>query len=372
MFGRRATARAARRGAGEHGRARGTVRRCGAAIAAFENGRPMPRPMQPTCPVERCRRRAACLRACSRPGHPAGLDHPRALCRGQQDLAAAGVVRRAGRHPKLRAVSITDPDLPRGVQLSRAPSPTGWSSTFPRDVRELAGGRKRHRADAGAGARELNSDFVTFRDPRFRPRLWRSLAARPAHRYVFTLYALKVERLDIDDDADLRSISPPPSLPVTIDTASFVAVYGPAPEAAAQHERTSPCASIAGGQHEPIWKPKELRPRMDRALGAEGQRGPHPARHRPLLHRQVRPRHRRDGLPHRGPRGQDPAHRRGADAERHGLRLRASRRRAAPGRSSPSQFRRRCSTTSGRWRIRCTAAAASKATPCRSGRTCGR
>ena len=46
--------------------------------------------------------------------------------------------------------------------------------------------------------------------------------------------------------------------------------------------------------------------------------------------------------------------------------------RAAPGRNFLSQFRRRCSMTSGRWHTRCTSTCASKAIRFRSGRTCGR
>jgi ribose transport system ATP-binding protein len=44
---------------------------------------------------------------------------------------------------------------------------------------------------------------------------------------VFRLYALKVERLEMRDTATLEDFSAA-VLPVTIDTASFVAYYGPA------------------------------------------------------------------------------------------------------------------------------------------------
>ena len=47
------------------------------------------------------------------------------------------------------------------------------------------------------------------------------------HRYVFTLYALKTERIELDDSADyvefVRAV-----LPSSITTATLVGLYGPA------------------------------------------------------------------------------------------------------------------------------------------------
>jgi phosphatidylethanolamine-binding protein (PEBP) family uncharacterized protein len=48
-----------------------------------------------------------------------------------------------------------------------------------------------------------------------------------AHRYVFTLYALKTAQIELDDSADyvefVRAV-----LPSTITTATLVGLYGPA------------------------------------------------------------------------------------------------------------------------------------------------
>jgi ribose transport system ATP-binding protein len=48
-----------------------------------------------------------------------------------------------------------------------------------------------------------------------------------SHRYVFTLYALKVEHLGIGDEATLEVFAAA-VVPVTIGSQSFVAQYGPA------------------------------------------------------------------------------------------------------------------------------------------------
>ena len=48
-----------------------------------------------------------------------------------------------------------------------------------------------------------------------------------SHRYVFTLYALKAERLGIPDDATFEAFATA-VLPPTIASQSFTAHYGPA------------------------------------------------------------------------------------------------------------------------------------------------
>ena len=48
-----------------------------------------------------------------------------------------------------------------------------------------------------------------------------------SHRYVFTLFALRSKSIDLPQDADLVAFSQA-ILPVTIEQASFTAIYGPA------------------------------------------------------------------------------------------------------------------------------------------------
>ena len=76
------------------------------------------------------------------------------------------------------AISITDPDLPPEFNFPRAFAHWLVFDIPPRCARAC---RKAQAVPAAmpAGARELNSDFVTFKIPGFRPRLWRTLAARP-------------------------------------------------------------------------------------------------------------------------------------------------------------------------------------------------
>ena len=78
-----------------------------------------------------------------------------------------------------------------------------------------------------AGARELNSDFVTFNIPGFGRGYGGPWPPDRSHRYVFTLYALKDKDLCIADDATLEAFAAA-VLPVTIASQSFVAHYGPA------------------------------------------------------------------------------------------------------------------------------------------------
>jgi ribose transport system ATP-binding protein len=77
------------------------------------------------------------------------------------------------------------------------------------------------------GAREFASDFVTFRIPGYGRGYGGPWPPDDAHRYVFTLYALKADRIELDDTADyvafVRAV-----LPSTIMTATLVGLYGPA------------------------------------------------------------------------------------------------------------------------------------------------
>ena len=122
------------------------------------------------------------------------------------------------------ALSVTDPDLPPEFNFPRAFA--HWlAHDIPADVRGLAEGV----SDTAMplGTKELNSDFVTFKIPGFGRGYGGPWPPDREHRYVFTLYALKQPRLDIDEDADLAAFSAA-VLPATIASQSFTAHYGPA------------------------------------------------------------------------------------------------------------------------------------------------
>jgi ribose transport system ATP-binding protein len=126
---------------------------------------------------------------------------------------------------KSLAISVTDPDLPEEFNFPRAFA--HWLAfDIPADTRGLAEGASGSAA-MPAGARELNSDFVTFRIPGFGRGYGGPWPPDRSHRYVFTLYALKVQHLGIEDEASLEHFAAA-VLPVTIASQSFVAHYGPA------------------------------------------------------------------------------------------------------------------------------------------------
>ena len=78
-----------------------------------------------------------------------------------------------------------------------------------------------------SGSQELNSDFVTFKIPGFGRGYGGPWPPDRAHRYIFTLYALKTRSIDMEPNADLAAFAKA-ILPVTIDQTSFTAIYGPA------------------------------------------------------------------------------------------------------------------------------------------------
>jgi len=123
------------------------------------------------------------------------------------------------------ALAITDPDLPEEFNFPR--SFAHWLvHDIPPDTRQLPEGASMTAA-MPAGAQELNSDFVTFKIPGFGRGYGGPWPPDRAHRYVFTLYALKTRTLDLPRDADLAAFAAA-VLPVTIDQTSFTATYGPA------------------------------------------------------------------------------------------------------------------------------------------------
>jgi ribose transport system ATP-binding protein len=123
------------------------------------------------------------------------------------------------------ALTVTDPDLPPEFGFPRAFA--HWLvADIPADVSSLSENAS-GTPDLPRQAREFASDFVTFRIPGYGRGYGGPWPPDDAHRYVFTLYALKTERIELEDSADylefVRAV-----LPATITTATLVGVYGPA------------------------------------------------------------------------------------------------------------------------------------------------
>lgn len=138
------------------------------------------------------------------------------------------------------ALTITDPDLPAELGFPR--SFAHWMVyNIPADARALPEGASMT-ARMPSGAQELNPDFVTFRIPGFGRGYGGPWPPDRAHRYVFTLYALKTRSINIAPDADLVAFAQA-ILPMTIDQTSFTATYGPA-------KAPLPQARTTGDNHE--------------------------------------------------------------------------------------------------------------------------
>ncbi len=190
----------------------------------FENGRPMPRHVASFGEGARRRPAAAERFILTCPNIAPGQNIP---MRFAEDSKVSPRLLWSGAPEGTRsfALSITDPDLPPEFNFPR--SFAHWLvHDIPATTRELAEGASRSPL-MPAGARELNSDFVTFKIPGFERGYGGPWPPDRAHRYVFTVYALKVERVEIALDADFPTFSAA-VLPAAIGTASFTATYGPA------------------------------------------------------------------------------------------------------------------------------------------------
>ncbi len=193
---------------------------------AFENGRPMPRgvTLDSEPAAEIADRLEVDSFALESPEIARGGLIPRRFAEESDTsppLAWSGVPEGTGSF----ALSVTDPDLPEAFNFPRAFA--HWLVyDIPAETRMLAEGASRSPL-LPAGARELNSDFVTFKIPGFGRGYGGPWPPDRAHRYVFTLFALKSQVLDIDAEADLTAFYAA-IMPVTIESASFVARYGPA------------------------------------------------------------------------------------------------------------------------------------------------
>lgn len=124
------------------------------------------------------------------------------------------------------ALTMTDPDVPAFFNFPRVLA--HWMvCNIPASVNSLPEG-----ASPGGklpeGAVDINSDFITsFNVPNY-PRGYAGPWPPDApHRYVFTLYALKTESLDIDPAVDYPEFVKA-VLPQTITTATLTGIYGPA------------------------------------------------------------------------------------------------------------------------------------------------
>lgn len=123
------------------------------------------------------------------------------------------------------ALAMTDPDLPAAIDLPRAFA--HWLVVnIPASVASLAEGVSPDGAMPG-GAVELPNDFATFGIPGYGRGYGGPWPPDAAHRYVFTLYALKTVRVGLAETADYVDFVAA-VLPVAISTATLIGVYGPA------------------------------------------------------------------------------------------------------------------------------------------------
>lgn len=123
------------------------------------------------------------------------------------------------------ALAVIDPDVPEEFNFPRVFA--HWMVyNIPTSTTSLPEG-----ASPGgkmpAGTVELNSDFVTFQIPGYGKGYGAPWPVGGVHRYVFTLYALKVSVLEIPEGADYTEFAKA-VLPQTIATATLIGNYGPA------------------------------------------------------------------------------------------------------------------------------------------------
>ena len=146
-------------------------------------------------------------------------------------------------------LAVTDPDLPEEFNFPRAFA--HWLvHGIPAHVHELIEGASGTTA-MPAGAIELASDFVTFRIPGFGRGWGGPWPPDRQHRYVFTVYALKVDRLALAADADFNAFAAA-VMPAAIASASFTAVYGPARKPLPSPEAAKAARARTGGANEQV------------------------------------------------------------------------------------------------------------------------
>jgi len=123
------------------------------------------------------------------------------------------------------ALTITDPDVPEMFQFPRVF--VHWMIyNIPASTTSLPEGASPG-GNLPAGAKELNSDFVLLNAPGYGKGYGAPWPPDAAHRYVFTLCALKAPSLDIPENADYAEFVKT-VLPQTIATTTLTGYYGPA------------------------------------------------------------------------------------------------------------------------------------------------
>ena len=214
----------------------------------FDDGRPVPRPI--TTGARGNGKTAA-------PNGPFVLTSP-AFASG--DIIPARFAEDERRSPPLAwsgvpagtrsfAIALTDPDLPEEFKFPRAFA--HWLvCNIAAAVHELAEGASGTPA-MPAGSLELASDYVTFRIPGFGNGYGGPWPPDRQHRYVFTIYALKQEWLEIDADASFNEFAAA-VMPAAIASASFTALYGPARKPLPTPAAITPARPRTGGSHEQI------------------------------------------------------------------------------------------------------------------------
>lgn len=218
-FGRRADARASGEDAKDADAAH-------AAPPRFDDGRPLGRPVHIRPSISRRIRMNQSGFLLMAPEIAQGGTVPERFC-DKSSISPALEWDSAPNGTRSFALSITDPDLPEEFEFPR--SFAHWLVyNILADTRMIPEGASMT-SRMPSGAQELNSDFVTFKIPGFSRGYGGPWPPDAAHRYVFTLYALKARTLDLPPDADLPAFAQA-VLPLTIDQASFTATYGPAKE----------------------------------------------------------------------------------------------------------------------------------------------
>ncbi|CCK80846.1 YbhB/YbcL family Raf kinase inhibitor-like protein [Desulfobacula toluolica] len=123
------------------------------------------------------------------------------------------------------ALAVTDPDLPQEIGFPRVFA--HWLIyNIPSSISGLLEGTSPD-GELPDGSKELNSDFFTFNIPGYNKGYGGPWPPDSAHRYVFTLYALKEEKIDIPESGDYFDFVNA-VLPNTITTAVLIGYYGPA------------------------------------------------------------------------------------------------------------------------------------------------
>jgi Raf kinase inhibitor-like YbhB/YbcL family protein len=123
------------------------------------------------------------------------------------------------------ALAMTDPDVPEAFNFPRVFY--HWILyDIPASVTGLAEGASPG-GNLPAGAKELNTDFVTFQMPGYAAHYGGPWPPDAEHRYVFTLYALKAEKLDLPGTASHEDFAKA-VLPQTIASTTLTGLYGPA------------------------------------------------------------------------------------------------------------------------------------------------